>query len=60
MIATIALIFSVVLVIALVVLALMHKNNLDEDKNFVPDSVDNKARSIKDKFKAIIRIVKKK
>tara|TARA_R100000149_G_C5747498_1_gene58543 strand:+ start:90 stop:272 length:183 start_codon:yes stop_codon:yes gene_type:complete len=60
MIATIALIFSVVLVIALVVLAVMHKNNLDEDKNFVPDSVDNKARSIKDKFKAIIRIVKKK
>tara|TARA_A100001515_G_scaffold112872_1_gene94054 strand:+ start:758 stop:940 length:183 start_codon:yes stop_codon:yes gene_type:complete len=60
MIATIALIFSVVLVIALVVLAIMHKNNLDEDKNFVPDSVDNKARSIKDKFKAIIRIVKKK
>ena len=60
MIATIALIFSVVLVIALVVLAVMHKNNLDEDKNFVPDSVDTKARSIKDKFKAIIRIVKKK
>tara|TARA_R100000697_G_C5336016_1_gene167699 strand:+ start:255 stop:437 length:183 start_codon:yes stop_codon:yes gene_type:complete len=60
MIATIALIFSVVLAIALVVLAVMHKNNLDEDKNFVPDSVDNKARSIKDKFKAIIRIVKKK
>tara|TARA_R100000231_G_scaffold130583_1_gene102305 strand:- start:48 stop:230 length:183 start_codon:yes stop_codon:yes gene_type:complete len=60
MIATIALIFSVVLVIALVVLAVMHKNNLDEDKNFVPDSVDKKARSIKDKFKAIIRIVKKK
>ena len=60
MIATIALIFSVVLVIALVVLAVMHNNNLDEDKNFVPDSVDKKARSIKDKFKAIIRIVKKK
>ena len=57
---TVALIFSVVLVIALVVLAVMHKNNLDEDKNFVPDSVDKKARSIKDKFKAIIRIVKKK
>ena len=60
MIATIALIFSVVLAIALVVLAVMHKNNLDEDKNFVPDSVDEKARSIKDKIKAIIRIVKKK
>jgi len=60
MIATIALIFSVVLAMALVVLAVMHKNNLDEDKNFVPDSVDEKARSIKDKIKAIIRIVKKK
>jgi hypothetical protein len=57
---TVALIVSVVLSAALVTLAIMHKRDLDKDKNFVPDSVDEKARSIKDKIKAIIRIVKKK
>ena len=57
---TVALIVSVLLSPALVTLAIMHKRDLDKDKNFVPDSVDEKARSIKDKIKAIIRIVKKK
>ena len=57
---TVALIVSVLLSAALVTLAIMHKRDLDKDKNFVPDSVDEKARSIKDKIKAIIRIVKKK
>ena len=57
---TVALIVSVLLSAALVTLAIMHKRDLDNDKNFVPDSVDEKARSIKDKIKAIIRIVKKK
>ena len=57
---TVALIVSVLVSAALVTLAIMHKRDLDKDKNFVPDSVDEKARSIKDKIKAIIRIVKKK
>ena len=57
---TVALIVSVLLSAALVTLAIMHNRDLDKDKNFVPDSVDEKARSIKDKIKAIIRIVKKK
>ena len=56
---TVALIVSVLLSAALVALAIMHKRDLDKDKNFVPDSVDEKARSIKDKIKAIIRIVKR-
>ena len=56
---TVALIVSVLLSAALVTLAIMHKRDLDKDKNFVPDSVDEKARSIKDKIKAIIRIVKR-
>ena len=56
---TVALIVSVLLPVALVALAVMHKKDLDEDKNFVPDSVDEKARSIKDKIKAIFKILKK-
>ena len=56
---TVALIVSVLLSVALVALAVMHKKDLDEDKNFVPDSVDEKARSIKDKIKAIFKILKK-
>ena len=56
---TVALIVSVLLSVALVALAVMHKKDLDEDKNLVPDSVDEKARSIKDKIKAIFKILKK-
>jgi len=56
---TVTLIVSVVLSVALVTLAIMHKRDLDKDKNFVPDSVDEKARFIKDKIKAIFKILKK-
>jgi len=57
---TVALVVSVLISMALIALAVMHKRDLDQDKNFVPDSVDKKARSIKDKFRAVIRIINKK
>lgn len=60
MAAVIAISIAVILSVSLIALAVMHKRDLDQDKNFVPDSVDKKARSIKDKFRAVIRIINKK
>jgi len=60
MAAVIAISIAVILSVSLIALAVMHKKELDKDKNFVPDSVDKKAKSIKDKFRAVIRIINKK